>query len=461
MKMKLKLKHSTKLILVFIPMSILLLLLGYQIFETWTSDYILENFVKEKTNYVSDIATIIREELVNKDVRRISRRIEGTKFFREAIYVNLCLEDGDNVARFNIKGDLKDFPCTKATGTYFNKTKDILFIEIPTYFGQNTKTFATSIFCGFPFAQYEYLYSKIKLILFVVLCIIALVMSIFIFGHSRQLVRPIESLFLKFTSIINGEDEKPGDKAYEVLSEYMPLVSKFKEIVESLNKFKDRVKRTERYVTIGTMSAELAHGLKAPSAGLKMLVAKLKERISPSDPIYEHMELIESETIKINRYVTNLSKYAKDVKITKRITDRDHILAYFTDTSRDISIMHTGIHLTLNSYLKNNTYSLDIEAINIILSNLLSNAMAAINYKGEISIELSDYNNGIQIAVKDSGIGIKKEDLPEIFEPYFTKGKPDGSGMGLSICKKYVDFMEGSINIVSQENRGTTVTVHV
>ena len=81
--------------------------------------------------------------------------------------------------------------------------------------------------------------------------------------------------------------------------------------------------------------------------------------------------------------------------------------------------------------------------------------------KGIINIEIKhDEKDSIKIIFSDDGIGIKKEDLSKVFEPFFTL-KSKGTGLGLSICSELINLHNGEINIESEIGSGTTVIIRL
>ena len=103
---------------------------------------------------------------------------------------------------------------------------------------------------------------------------------------------------------------------------------------------------------------------------------------------------------------------------------------------------------------------MDIDKIERIILNLLSNAIKYTNPGGKISINISEKNNKVHILVKDTGIGIPKHMLNNVFERYqqvdssLTRGI-EGSGLGLSIVKSFVGLHGGTIKVKSEENVGS------
>lgn len=106
----------------------------------------------------------------------------------------------------------------------------------------------------------------------------------------------------------------------------------------------------------------------------------------------------------------------------------------------------------------------DTKLIQSILANLLSNAVKYSPKGGNVDFEVSAESSCIRFIIKDSGIGIPKEDAVNLFKPYFraaNASKIKGTGLGLSIVHQFVELHEGSIQVDSELNKGTTVTVEI
>ncbi len=99
------------------------------------------------------------------------------------------------------------------------------------------------------------------------------------------------------------------------------------------------------------------------------------------------------------------------------------------------------------------------EELNQVWTNLIHNAIQAMNYQGDLIISILQKQDWVIVKFTDSGCGIPKEIIPRIFEPFFTtKPAGEGSGLGLDIVQKIVEKHEGRIEVESQPGR-TTFTV--
>jgi signal transduction histidine kinase len=123
-----------------------------------------------------------------------------------------------------------------------------------------------------------------------------------------------------------------------------------------------------------------------------------------------------------------------------------------------------GLELNYVTDIDSAVINSDEYAVNQIFANLVDNAIKYTK-KGYIEINLVKKDEGkYEVKVKDTGVGISKEFLPEIFEAFSQEErgysrKYEGSGLGLSLVKNYCDLIDAQITIESERGKGTTFTV--
>jgi len=100
----------------------------------------------------------------------------------------------------------------------------------------------------------------------------------------------------------------------------------------------------------------------------------------------------------------------------------------------------------------------DVEQIKSCLSNLIFNAQQAMPNGGKLKVVFSNRNEGVEIAIADTGVGIAPENLEKIFEPYFST-KETGTGLGLALVKRIIEAHSGKIEVESALGIGTTFKV--
>jgi signal transduction histidine kinase len=129
---------------------------------------------------------------------------------------------------------------------------------------------------------------------------------------------------------------------------------------------------------------------------------------------------------------------------------------------RERAVKH-GITLDLDVDERLGEYVGDERKIKQILLNLLSNAVKFTPEGGRISITANKIDSGVGISVSDTGTGIAPEDQPKIFEEFRQVGsdsthKTEGTGLGLTLAKKFVELHRGKIWVESELGKGTTFT---
>ncbi|WP_429472476.1 ATP-binding protein [Neobacillus sp. B4I6] len=90
--------------------------------------------------------------------------------------------------------------------------------------------------------------------------------------------------------------------------------------------------------------------------------------------------------------------------------------------------------------------------------NLTKNSLQAMPYGGKFSITLDKQLDNCLITVTDNGVGMQKDQISQAFNPFYTL-KKDGSGLGLTVCKRIIDSYGGKISIKSNPNEGTQVVI--
>jgi signal transduction histidine kinase/antitoxin component YwqK of YwqJK toxin-antitoxin module len=280
----------------------------------------------------------------------------------------------------------------------------------------------------------------------------------------------------------------------EVREKYLKELETTNAVLDSKNqdlqKLYDELKNTQ---------AQLIHSEKMASLG--QLVAGISHELNnPIGFIYANVKQLKSYTDKIEKFTNSLdSKMAapaevKDLRIKSILPDLKNLIddtihgsqmvKNLVDNLRKFSHLdqaqwkevdiHQGIEsslMILNPELKHRiTVKKEFQAkhtiecnpgqINQVFLNLLSNAAQAIEGEGTISIKTEEDDNNLYVRISDSGSGIPAKILSKIFDPFFTtKDVGKGTGLGLSISYSIIKNHNGSIEVESKVDKGTTFTL--
>lgn len=226
----------------------------------------------------------------------------------------------------------------------------------------------------------------------------------------------------------------------------------------------------DKMASLGKLSASVVHEINNPIAGilnLNMLIQRLMAGKSlqkkEKEQIARYLNLMETETRRISRIVSNLLAFSKQSKIeVKGINVNRLIEKTLLLNSNLLAISNVTVKRQFDADLPDLIGSED--QLQQVFMNLLSNAVEAMESKngGTLTIQtaLSLENNTVRIAFTDTGVGISPENVTRLFEPFYTtKKKGKGVGLGLSVAYGIVQEHGGAIKVTSTPGSGTTFQV--
>ena len=227
---------------------------------------------------------------------------------------------------------------------------------------------------------------------------------------------------------------------------------------EELRTMEGHVKRVEKMASIGEMAAGLAHEIKNPLASLTGSIQLLKEDMRYDPDHARLMQIILREADRLSSLSSNFLYYARPPAGKVQPIELDRALLETAELfGKDGS--NNGRISTIKNVSSNVWITMDPGHLHQILWNLLLNAAEAIDGEGRIEIEMFPLKNRHAcIKITDNGCGISPENLKAIFDPFFTT-KPNGTGLGLSIVHRILETYDAWLNIESELNKGTTVTL--
>lgn len=228
---------------------------------------------------------------------------------------------------------------------------------------------------------------------------------------------------------------------------------------KELRTMENHVKRVEKMAAIGEMAAGLAHEIKNPLASLSGSIQLLKEDMR-YDPDHDRlMQIILREADRLSSLTNNFLLYARPpagkvepVKLDLAVLEAAEL---FEKDGSNNGRIATSKKVSTDVWI-----SMDRGHLHQVLWNLLLNAAEAIEDEGQIGLEMFPLKNRHAcVIISDNGCGISKETLTSIFDPFYTT-KPNGTGLGLSIVHRILEAYDAWLNVESEPDKGTTVTVN-
>lgn len=227
--------------------------------------------------------------------------------------------------------------------------------------------------------------------------------------------------------------------------------------VTAIRLLEKEVARSRHLHAIGSLAAGVAHEIRNPLSSIKGFAVYFKQRLSGNKEDEETADIMIAETERLNRVISQLIEFARPLTLKKeqtRMTDLvRHTIKLVEAEARKNAVL---IDIQADEDLP--PADIDPDKIKQVLLNIFLNALSAMPDGGRLLVELEAQNDNLNVTVSDTGTGIKKEDLPLIFDPYFTS-KPAGTGLGLAVVQKIMDAHGGVVHMESKAGSGTKVTL--
>lgn len=206
--------------------------------------------------------------------------------------------------------------------------------------------------------------------------------------------------------------------------------------------------KVKRISDMGALSARIAHDLKNPLSVIKNSIELMKVRtLNHDDKTKGDLERMERATVRISHQIEEVLEYVWPKPL--ELLDSS-LLDVFNAVLSKINVQQVAIDLP-----KIDTRLIcDASKLEIVFSNLIMNAIQAMNGIGSICIRIKNEEKTVTIEIEDTGPGIPQDLLPKIFEPLFTT-RQIGTGLGLVSCKSIIEKHGGALTVQTQINKGT------
>lgn len=214
--------------------------------------------------------------------------------------------------------------------------------------------------------------------------------------------------------------------------------------------------RLDRLASLGKLSAGIAHEVRNPLTGISLLLDDLHDKPGFSAEDKDMLSKALSEIERVERLISALLNYSSPVRTAFREGD-------LTPIVKDILLLmrrqaeKQGVAMNV-SYAPLPQFRFDPEKIRQALINILKNSLEVLVSGGVITVTTECHDTAVAIAIHDNGPGILEQDLPLIFEPFFTR-KGAGTGLGLSITQRIIEEHHGTLTVESDDSTGTTFRI--
>ncbi len=234
-------------------------------------------------------------------------------------------------------------------------------------------------------------------------------------------------------------------------------------LVKSINDMTDELNAMEKMRQ--EFVSNVSHEIQSPLTSIKGFARALQDNNLSEEKREHYLTIIETETTRLSKLSQNLLKLTlleSEEYTPERATYRlDQQLKQIVLNSEPLWA-EKEIELELN--LEKVHITADQESMSQVWINLIHNSIKFTPNGGTITIQLKEYEKVVEVRIRDSGIGISKEQKQHIFERFYKADSSrnrayGGSGLGLAIVKKVLDLHQGEIKVESEEGKGTEFIV--
>ncbi|AZR73132.1 hypothetical protein BBF96_06875 [Anoxybacter fermentans] len=280
---------------------------------------------------------------------------------------------------------------------------------------------------------------------------------VFSFFTSSMITRPVTTL-KNAAMLISRGDWKTRVK--------IRTKDELEELGESFNKMARDLEHLENLRR--KMTSDLAHELRNPLMSIQSYIEGMLDKVIEADEA--HLTDLHEEVQRLTRLIDNLQKLAHLEAKRQVYPTLVRLVTEFEPYFKRIKLEYDKKGVELNWTVENLEGNLDKFIVKEILQNLLDNALKYTPEGGQVSCSMKKVEKngiiGLQITVKDTGIGIDEKDLPYIFERFYRADpsrarQTGGTGIGLAIIKELVELVAGSIDVKSKLGEGTVFTVFI
>lgn len=229
----------------------------------------------------------------------------------------------------------------------------------------------------------------------------------------------------------------------------------------------EALRRRDRLAAMGELASTVAHEVRNPLNAIGMSVQRLRREFVDAAPERggetrteqaELLEVLSSETSRINRIVQQFLEYARPPRIAPRRVD---LAEFLTEVAAGAAAMAAARGITLDTAIERvGDATLDPDQFRQALDNLLRNAFEASADGSSVTLRAARMADGHRIVVEDHGAGIAADQVPRIFDLYFTT-KAEGTGVGLAVTHQVIEAHGGSLEVDTELGRGTRMIINL
>jgi two-component system, NtrC family, sensor histidine kinase HydH len=262
------------------------------------------------------------------------------------------------------------------------------------------------------------------------------------FGIARGLHRSISRMLVLVRDEHANIDEEVGlldvdaVPSLNVLDERLQrFVERVREVTKRVQQQQQEILRTEQLAAVGQLAAGVAHEIRNPLMGMKLLVESARRNRGRAELSGDDLEVIHREILRLERTAQGLLDFARPPQLHTNVGDLRQAVFQAVELTRPrarLQEVDLELHIPEEPVLLPH----DVDQVAGVITNLVFNSLDALPAGGKIAVTLKPRREGgADVAVRDNGPGISPDMLPKLFTPFLST-RPTGTGLGLSISRR-------------------------
>ena len=212
--------------------------------------------------------------------------------------------------------------------------------------------------------------------------------------------------------------------------------------------------------TCRRIARSMGHEIRNPLTNLTLAVDQLSDELEDLEEHHLYFDIINRNAARIEKLVSAILESTKLDDLHLQSEDLNCLIPVWVETIKN-SVGIEGVDIEFNLEENIPICKVDLNQLGIAFRNIFLNAYKSVSGKQNAKIEVSTHldKSNIIVEIKDNGIGIAKEDLPEIFSPFFSGEGKWGLGLGLTQAKSIINAHNGKVSVDSELGKGSTFSI--
>jgi signal transduction histidine kinase len=435
-------------------------------------DKLLEKYGREKWVQISQSYSLEEEYFFD-----LLYPLENGDF----VYLTYTLKEIDKKLRMNNVGETGKFAVMKDDGGLLMGSEDIKyrfkFLQMPDLLRNNIVDIRKGgyqvkakkidnilwplwVVFTQKTSEADALTRQLKLGISVILLLLLAFSGVVSFTLASRFSRPISNLLDAVKKNYTGDLETKAVLKEKDPEELALLIKAFNEMIDNLKETREKLIEKEKLAVVGEMANVIGHDIRNPLSAIKNAAYYLRHVLGEdNERITATLGIVDREIESIQKIVEDLLGYSRQRPPVLAPVDVNSLV----DEVLSIIQVPANVQILKEVSEKLPSYDLDHGEMRQVLVNLINNAAQACEKKEKGEVRVISYraeDEHLKIRIKDNGTGIPGEKLDKVFQAFYST-KEGGTGLGLSSAKRIVERHEGTINIESEQGKGSEIIISI